>query len=134
MDKFKKPAVAGAVFFALVRAYSIATQSEARMETQLMVASLVAGTTFATGFADFDEPATKSLTAGSLFAGAMYLGLGNENHVLNATLGTISTYASEVLVPETKKKQQTEDDGPFSMFASAPLNDEVKEEEQHLNQ
>ena len=126
MDKFKKPAVAGAVFFAMVRAYSLAVQSEARVETQLMVASIVAGTTFVTGFADFDEPATKSLTAGSLFAGAMYLGLGNDNHVLNATLGTISTYASEVLVPDTIKSKKTEDEGPFSMFASAPLNNTIE--------
>ena len=125
MDKFKKPAVAGAVFFAMVRAYALAVQSEARVETQLMVASLVAGTTFITGFADFDEPATKSLTAGSLFAGAMYLGLGNDNHVLNATLGTISTYASEVLVPETIKTKKPEEEGPFSMFSSAPIKNTI---------
>ena len=120
MDTFKKPAVAGAVFFAMVRAYALAVQSEARVETQLMVASLVAGTTFITGFADFDEPATKSLTAGSLFAGAMYLGLGNDNHVLNATLGTISTYASEVLVPETTKSKNTEEEDPFPCFHPHP--------------
>ena len=118
MDKFKKPAVAGAVFFTMIRAYTIAMRTDIPIELQLMVTGVLAGSTYVTGLVEFDEPATKSLTAGSLFAGAMYLGLGNENVVLNGTLGTISAYASEVLVSEETKKPKTEEETIYSKFAS----------------
>jgi hypothetical protein len=58
-----------------------------------------------------ENPAVKALTTGSVFAGGMYLGLGNESVLTYAVLGTLTSYAAEIILPRADQKK--EESSPF---------------------
>ncbi len=81
---------------------------DADLRTQLIVSGVLAGSTYASGLTGGADPAVRALTAGTIFAGSMYV-LGNDAVVLHAVLGTVATYGASVLLTMDEKKDDEEE-------------------------
>lgn len=104
--EFKRPIVTGGLFFLLARAYTLSIGIEVPTSSQLLVAGVLTASAAASEQVPAN-PAVKALTTGSVFAGSMFLLLGNDAVLTHAVLGTLTAYAAEVLVPvEVEEKRE----------------------------
>ena len=104
-----RPLVTAGLFLTLAKLYTTSQDIRVPLMSQATVAAVLGGSALAVSLVHADSnAAVRSLTTGSVFAGAMYLGLGNQNVVIHAVLGTLSAYSTELIlpVPETKQKEE----------------------------
>jgi hypothetical protein len=111
----KRPLITAGLFFAIAKCYTTSQNSDVPVSAQLVVSGVLGASAWAAEQANRDNPAVKALTTGSLFAGAMYLGLGSERVLTHAVLGTITAYAAELIAPDEKERE--EEVNEFSQFA-----------------
>lgn len=115
MDDIKRPLLTAGLFLAVARVWSVSKGVEVPMSSQLVVSGVLAASAWAAEQAQAEKnPAVKALTTGSLFAGAMYVGLGSDRFLTHAVLGTLTAYAAEVVLPE--KEKQAEEVNEFSDY------------------
>ncbi len=116
----ERPLLTGGLFFLIARGYTMSMKTDVPIETQLIISSVLVASAFATEKTQTEKnPAVKSLTTGSLFSGAMYVGLGNDQLVLNAVLGTLTAYAAEVILPPKEQDEESEEVSPFKQQQQA---------------
>jgi hypothetical protein len=113
MDQLKRPLVTAGLFFLIARGYAVSRGVDVPVMRQLTVSGVLAASALASEFIETPDrnPAVKSLTTGSLFAGSMYVLLGSDAVAIHAILGTLSAYAAEVVVPESLRAAEVVD--PF---------------------
>ena len=101
MDQLSRPLLSAGLFLGIAKLYTISQDIQVPLSDQLVVSGVLALSSLAVDNAPLpdENPAIKALTTGSVFAGGMYVGLGNENVLTYAVLGTLTTYAAEVLLP-----------------------------------
>lgn len=102
MSSIGRPLVASGLLFALARGYSMSQGVDVPLTTQLLVAGVLGGSVYVSGFTEQENPATRALVAGSLFAGSMYA-LGNDRVLTHAVLGTLTTYVSDIVLEPPKE-------------------------------
>jgi len=110
--EFKRPLLTGGLFFLLARAYTMSIGIEVPTTSQLMVAGVLAASAVVSEQVPAN-PAVKALTTGSVFAGSMFLLLGNDAVLTHAVLGTLTAYAAEVLVPDEEEEKREESVNEF---------------------
>jgi hypothetical protein len=103
--EFKRPLLTGGLFFLLARAYTMSIGVEVPSSSQLVVAGVLAASAVVSEQVPAN-PAVKALTTGSVFAGSMYLLLGNDAVLTHTVLGTLSAYAAEVIVPDDGQEEE----------------------------
>jgi hypothetical protein len=101
MESLHRPLLSAGLFLGIAKLYTVSQSVEVPLTDQLVVSAVLGLSALAVEHAPLpgDNPAVRSLTTGSVFAGGMYLGLGNESVLTYAVLGTLTTYAAEVLIP-----------------------------------
>jgi hypothetical protein len=113
--EFKRPLITAGLFFAVAKCYTMSKNSDVPVSTQLVVSGVLGASAWAAEQAKGDNPAVKALTTGSLFAGAMYLGLGSDRVLTHAVLGTITSYAAGLIAPDEKESEEEVNEfGEFS--------------------
>jgi hypothetical protein len=110
--EFKRPLLTGGLFFLLARAYTMSIGVEVPTSSQLLVAGVLTASAVISEQVPAN-PAVKALTTGSVFAGSMFLGLGNDAVLTHAVLGTLTAYAAEVLVPVEEEEKREESVNEF---------------------
>ena len=93
-------AVASGLFLVFAKVYTTSQGINAPIAGQAAVAGVLGASALAVRSVPSANPAVRALTTGSVFAGAMYL-LGNdEDLVTHAVLGTLCTYAADLVLPD----------------------------------
>jgi hypothetical protein len=107
----ERPLLTAGLFFAIAKGYTTYNEIDVPVETQAIVSGVLAASSAVVERAQLENnPAVKAITTGSLFSGVMYFGLGNDNVMMNAVLGTLTSYAAYVILPEEQKRTEEDKD------------------------
>ena len=113
MENLHRPLLTAGLFLAAAKLYTTSQDIDVPFQNQVVVASVLGASALAVENGPVDNnTAVRSLTTGSVFAGAMYVGFENDNFITHAVLGTLSAYASEILLPRPAKSSN-EDTNEF---------------------